>query len=371
MKAYPALVDSGSSVALRLLDSPQRAVQETRFALRRLFLLTAGREVQTQVDWLPGLDKAGPIAALIPGFDLRQQLADLLAAGAWPDEVELPRTKAAFEAALGAARQRIGLAVQDLAGVIGPWFEAYREARTALDAAGDTAAAAPKAAMASPGRKTGAKPTPTGASSRCLSAPQAVKWQYAIDDIRDQLARLAGPKCLSTTPWTWLRHCPRYFRAIRVRLDALAGGGMAKDRERYRRVPSPLAGLSRLGPAARAAVRSRCGVDPVSLDAGGVSRLALCPEAGNFDPRLGETPGAAVVASQEIKAEGGRVVAGLGPLLWPVSDRATLPTGGLPMKGETFGRAYRRGRETLAEPRGSGDPRRTKGRETLAEPRNK
>jgi ATP-dependent helicase HrpA len=65
------------------------------------------------------------------------------------------------------------------------------------------------------------------------TAPQAVKWQYAIDDIRDQLSRLAGPTCLSTTPWAWLRHCPRYFRAIRARLDALGSGGMAKDRERY------------------------------------------------------------------------------------------------------------------------------------------
>ena len=91
--------------------------------------------MKTQVDWLPGLDKARPAAALIPGFDLRQQLAELLAVRAWPDEAELPRTKAAFEAALGAARQRIGLAVQDLAGLIGPWFEAYREARTAPDAA--------------------------------------------------------------------------------------------------------------------------------------------------------------------------------------------------------------------------------------------
>ncbi len=60
-----------------------------------------------------------------------------------------------------------------------------------------------------------------------------MKWQYAIDDVRDQLSRLAGPKCLSTTPWAWLRHCPRYFRAIRVRLDALLGGGIAKDRERF------------------------------------------------------------------------------------------------------------------------------------------
>ena len=58
-----------------------------------------------------------------------------------------------------------------------------------------------------------------------------MKWQYAIDDVGDQLSRLAGPKCLSTTPWTWLRHCPRYFRGVGVRLDALAGGGMAKDRE--------------------------------------------------------------------------------------------------------------------------------------------
>ena len=54
-----------------------------------------------------------------------------------------------------------------------------------------------------------------------------------IDDVRDQLARLTGPKCLSTTPWNWLRHCPRYFRAIRLRLDALTGGGIAKDRQRY------------------------------------------------------------------------------------------------------------------------------------------
>ena len=60
-----------------------------------------------------------------------------------------------------------------------------------------------------------------------------VKWQYAVDDMRDQLAHLVGPKCLSTTPWNWLRHCPRYFRAIRVRLDALVDGGTAKDRERY------------------------------------------------------------------------------------------------------------------------------------------
>ncbi len=221
MKAHPALVDGGNSVVLRLLDSRQRAEFETRLALRRLFLLASGREVKTQIDWLPGIDKAQPIAAMIEGFDLKQELAELLAQRAWPDEFELPRTKAQFEAALAAARQRIGLAVQDLAGLIGPWFDAYREARAALDAASGISAA-PKKPVAVAWGKLAAP-----------AKPQAVNWQYAIDDVRDQLARLAGPRALCTTPWNWLRHCPRYFRAICVRLEALTGGGMAKDRERY------------------------------------------------------------------------------------------------------------------------------------------
>ena len=127
--------------------------------------------------------------------------------------------------------------MQDLAGVIGPWFEAYREA------APDAAIPSPElgwgrgegmSPLARPGEGQGVRAVrlPSGASSWRRPRRRAVKWQYAIDDVRDQLARLAGPKCLSTTPWTWLRHCPRYFRAIRVRLDALAGGGIAKDRER-------------------------------------------------------------------------------------------------------------------------------------------
>ena len=43
------------------------------------------------------------------------------------------------------------------------------------------------------------------------------------------------------------------------------------------------------------------------------------------------------------------------PLLWPVSDRATPPPGGVPPNSETFGRAFRRGRETPPNLT-SGDP---------------
>ena len=126
-------------------------------------------------------------------------------------------------------------------------------------------------------------PSPSG-----RGAGGEVKWQYAIDDVRDQLARLTGPKCLSTTPWTWLRHCPRYFRAIRVRLDALAAAGWPRTASAMKN-SFPAGRPISIGSKRRAAVRSRSRVDPVSLDAGGVSRLALCAEIGNVDPRFAET----------------------------------------------------------------------------------
>jgi ATP-dependent helicase HrpA len=216
MKAYPTLIDGGESVSLRLVDSPERCVYESRFGLRRLYQLAAWRELKTQVDWLPGIDKMRSHAAVQPGFDLRKELADLLADRAFFAEGGMPRNEAEFQSRLQAGRQRIGLAVQEVATLMGPWFEACHEAFLALE----------------PSRATAGKPKVWGRLS--VASPAAgVKWQYALDDIRDQLVRLAGPKCLGSTPWEWLRHCPRYFQAITTRLDALAGGGMARDRQRF------------------------------------------------------------------------------------------------------------------------------------------
>ncbi len=114
VKAYPALLDRGDSVSLRLVDSPQRAEHETRFGLRRLCLLAAQRELKSQVDWLPNLDKMKLHAATLAGFDLRGQLAELLADRAMVADQPLPRTKDDFERLLAAGRERIGWAVQEV-----------------------------------------------------------------------------------------------------------------------------------------------------------------------------------------------------------------------------------------------------------------
>jgi ATP-dependent helicase HrpA len=57
------------------------------------------------------------------------------------------------------------------------------------------------------------------------------RWQYAIDDINSQIERLTPAGFLVATPWNWLQHYPRYFRAIPLRLDTIRGGGLARDRE--------------------------------------------------------------------------------------------------------------------------------------------
>ena len=90
-------MDRDGSVSLRLVDSPQRAEHETRFGLRRLCLLAAQRELKAQVDWLPNLDKMELYAATLAGFDLRGQLAELLADRAMVADQPVPRTKDDFQ----------------------------------------------------------------------------------------------------------------------------------------------------------------------------------------------------------------------------------------------------------------------------------
>jgi ATP-dependent helicase HrpA len=51
--------------------------------------------------------------------------------------------------------------------------------------------------------------------------------------MRSQLAELVQPGFLTATPWEWLQHYPRYFRAIQHRLQRLGSGGLARDRKGF------------------------------------------------------------------------------------------------------------------------------------------
>jgi len=195
LRGYPMLTDRGRSVSMRLADSLERAVAETGRGAARLFFLGASREIRSQVGWFPDMEAMLLHAATIPDFDLRQELAELIAFRAFLFDEEVPRTREEFNQRAAAARGRIGLAVQDAAEVLPRLFAAYHEARLALE-----------------------------------DFSKSARWQYAVDDAREQLTRLVRPGFLVGTPWTWLGHFPRYLRAIAVRFDRLRSGGR-RDRE--------------------------------------------------------------------------------------------------------------------------------------------
>ena len=202
LKAYPALIDQQETVAMRLADTPERALAQTRSGLRRLFLFSVARELKSQVDWLPGLEAMRLHAiSSVPG-DLRQQLVELLADRAFLEGQPPVHTQTEFERQREAGRQRIGLAVQDVLAIVPRLLESLHQAHLAL------------AEVTNPA------------------------WQYAAVNVRAQLDALVRPGFLVATPWNWLGQYPRYFKAIKARLEALTGGGLIRDRRNFEAIES-------------------------------------------------------------------------------------------------------------------------------------
>ena len=191
--AYPALLDQGESVSIRLCETAQTAAEQTRHGLRRLGVIAARRDLKSQVQWLPDLNQAQVYAAVIPDFSLKDQLAELIADLAFLSDQRIPRDKPGFERFIEEGRKRIAPAVQEMAGLIGPLFAEYHKARLAVEK------------MA------------------------ADRWAFATQDATQQLDRLVGPRFLSNTPWPWLKHFPRYFKAISMRLEKLRSGSEPRD----------------------------------------------------------------------------------------------------------------------------------------------
>lgn len=197
LRAFPAVVDGGDSVALQLADSPEKAAHWTRCGLRRLFIFAARRSLEKQIAWMPNLSRLGVYAAGLPGWDLHEALVTLLAERAfYPAEV-LPRTREQFDRACRAGLDRLPAAVQEVATLVGPLLETCHQARLAMEQARLPIAA------------------------------------YAVTDVQEQLAHLTYPGFAGEVPWCWLVHYPRYFRAISVRFDKLRSGGLERDRRNW------------------------------------------------------------------------------------------------------------------------------------------
>ena len=201
---FPAIVDTHETVALRLCETLAEAEQLTWGGIRRLIVLDRPRRYREQIEHLPKLAQMQVLAApLCKERTLVQQLIDLLAqrtidlARATPAlrKSPLPRTKADFNQLLKLATEQLLPAVQEVTRFTLPLFEAYHQARLALE------------------------------------QPRPETWQPAVDDLKQQFSELLVPNFLAEIPRTWLEHLPRYLKGISLRLQKIASTGLPRDRQ--------------------------------------------------------------------------------------------------------------------------------------------
>ena len=186
LTGYPALVDEGDSVAIRLHDTRAAADGAMRGGVRRLMRLGL-KEQMTQLEKnLPGLSEAALLLrSVATPDDMRNDLVTAIADRAFIGEDELPRNAKAFDALKQRARTRL---------------PAVREAGSRL-----------LAATAQEYQRLQQK---LGAVARALPQPVA--------DVRAQLARVVYKGFLTATPWERLHDLPRYLKAAERRLDKYA-----------------------------------------------------------------------------------------------------------------------------------------------------
>jgi ATP-dependent helicase HrpA len=187
--AYPALVDAESTVNLRLLESPAAAAEATRAGLRRLVLLQLDISIAKLESQLPTLLAQGPL--VVPGTMTPKRQIVLRALDETfrlTDPEQVPRTKAAFNERLAEGRAALSGTLAQLG-------------RTAIDLAIELEKArqALKALASKPG------------------FPRSL-----LEDLQTQLAHLAPPDLMYSTPSVRFGHIARYLKAIQVRLQRQA-----------------------------------------------------------------------------------------------------------------------------------------------------
>ncbi|GAA1058537.1 hypothetical protein GCM10017608_35670 [Agromyces luteolus] len=185
VRAYPALVDEGSSVALRLVATDDERDRASRRGIRRLLILATPTPVAYVQEHLSNQEKlalassayAGPRALLddclaaVVDAELRERHAD-----------GLVRTRAEFEAARDAVSANVMDRMFETVGLVSRILIAARDA------------------------------------DRAISKASSLQLMSALADARSQLEALVPSGFVSGTGLERLRHLPRYLEAITVRV---------------------------------------------------------------------------------------------------------------------------------------------------------
>ncbi len=175
VKAYPALTDEGKRVSLVMLDTPEKAFENTMKGLSRLFRLELSQSFRQLEKSIPK-DLFMRYASLGDSAELKEQILGLL------PEIEFCRSKEAFMAQVSRARPLLQEKLSGLLKLTSEILDLYHKVKSRLDSLPSSPASA---------------------------------------DMKEQLSNLIYPGFIETAGQHRLKHYPRYLRAMLARLDKL------------------------------------------------------------------------------------------------------------------------------------------------------
>lgn len=195
MTLFPALVDEGKAVSVQLFDNQETAQHALRHGVARLVYLTLlpifkdGQRLIHKINETQLL--YGRVGDAVSFYE-ELLLATILALV--DEHASLPRTQAQFNELCNIVKSR--------------WVEMVHNITEILLAS----------------------LTSHQKISKTISGRINPAWMFTFADIKEQLQQLFKKSFLTTTPFAWLRHYPRYLQAILIRLDKFSGQ-LAKDRQ--------------------------------------------------------------------------------------------------------------------------------------------
>jgi ATP-dependent helicase HrpA len=140
---YPALVDDGETVSLKVFDSAEEAADRIVAGLLRLFMLQFREQVKYFDKNIPGLSQmAMQYMALGSSDELKRQIIALTFERACLTE-PLPTTPDAFKSRCGDSKARLGLIMQEVCRLVGTVLTEWQAVTKKLPAFKAHAAALP------------------------------------------------------------------------------------------------------------------------------------------------------------------------------------------------------------------------------------
>jgi ATP-dependent RNA helicase HrpA len=182
MTGFPALADEGTSVAIRLFDTRDRADESHRAGVRRLLAFELREQLRQLERGLPGMNQvAMRFQPIIPADKLRADLFEAIVDRAFIGDDPVPRTPRAFEEQKKRAKARLPAVSEAALRHANGVFEASQQLVQAL--------------------------------------AQNASLTRVVADVKAARERLVYPGFLARTPWEHLEHLPRYLRGYALRLQ--------------------------------------------------------------------------------------------------------------------------------------------------------